>query len=134
MSTLLPLNGIFMLIVSLTAVVVMAYWWTATRGSWMDCPAGRSLMGLLGIIAVLTAWAGLNTFVLPAWYDWKIVSYFALYGIFELALIVIGITIRREMIRGAARAKQKLKNPKTGPVSVVVASENKETVNNDSED
>jgi cation transport ATPase len=130
MSTLLPLNGIFMLIVSGTAIAVMAYWWIATKGSWMDWPAGRSLMGLLLIIAVISGWAGLNTTILPSRYDGKILSYFALYAALEAALVVIGVTIRREMKRGAERARKKLQEkPHTGPVTVVVASENKEMPN-----
>jgi hypothetical protein len=126
MSTLLPLNGIFMLIVAGTAIAVMAYWWAATKGSWMDWPAGRSLMGLLAIIAVISGWAGLNTIVLPPRYDGKIISYFVLYGLLETALVIIGVTIRREMKRGAERARKKQEKPSTGPVTVVVASENKE--------
>lgn len=124
-STLLPLNGIFMLTVAITAILVMAYWWVTTRGSWMSWPAGRSLMGLLMIIAVISGWAGLNTFVLPPMYAGKAISYFALYLVLELALIVIGVTIRREMQRGKARLRDM--HPPTGPVTVPVATENKET-------
>lgn len=125
-TTLLPLNGIFMFIVAGTAIAVMAYWWAVTHGSWMHWPAGRSLMGLLAIIAVITAWAGLNTFVLPAHYELKIFSYFALYAVFEVALVLIGITIHREMRRGAARLLERKKAP-AGPVIVTVATINDTT-------
>lgn len=123
-TTLLPLNGIFMFTVSATAIAVMAYWWIVTRGSWMQWPAGRSLMGLLAIIALITAWAGLNTLVLPPRYDFKIISYFVLYGIFEAALLVILATIHREMKRGAARLRAKKPANPTGPVIVTVATIN----------
>lgn len=129
--TLLPLNGWFMLLVSGTAAAIVIYWWVVTRGSWMQWPAGRSLMGLLLIITVITAWAGLNTFVLPPRYDGKILSYFALYAIFEVALIVIGATIHREMKRGKARLKQKKPHNPSGPVSVIVASTNEEDPDDD---
>jgi uncharacterized membrane protein YfcA len=114
-----------MLAVCFTAIGVIIYWWRATRGSWMDWPAGQSLMGLLAIIAVISGWAGLNTFVLPPRYEWKIFSYFVLYGVLELSLLWIGRTIRNEMRRGKARQVKK-KVPATGPVTVVVATENKE--------
>lgn len=124
--TLLPLNGIFMLAVAFTAIAVMSYWWIVTRGSWMHWPAGRSLMGLLLIIAGISGWAGINTLILPPRYEGKIISYFVLYAVLELALIVIGVTIHKEMKRGKARLKRK--NPShTGPVTVTVATTNEET-------
>jgi hypothetical protein len=127
--TLLPLNGWFMLAVAATAIAVIIYWWIITRGSWMQWPAGRSLMGLLAIIAVIAGWAGLNTLILPPRYPLKIVSYLALYGVLEVALMVIGLTIHREMKRGKARLLEKRPNNPTGPVTVTVATENTETPN-----
>lgn len=129
--TLLPLNGVVMFIVALTALGVIAYWWIATRGSWMQWPAGRSLMGLLLIITVIAGWAGLNTTVLPPKYDIKVPSYFILYGVLELALLIIGVTIHREMKRGKARLQEKKPHNPTGPVIVTVASINEEKPDDD---
>lgn len=124
MSTLIPLNGWFMFAVGFTAIAVMAYWWVTTRGSWMQWPAGRSLMGLLAIIAVIACWAGLNTMILPPRYDGKIISYMALYAILEVSLIIIGSTIHREMTRGRARDKyRKEPKPATGSIDISVASQ-----------
>lgn len=123
--TLLPINGWLMMIVSLTALAVIFYWWIATRGSWMEWPAGRALMGLLGIIVIISGWAAINTLWLQGPYPAKVYLYFALYTALEVSLLVIGITIKREMRRGRQRRQAKSEK-QTGPITVVVASTAKE--------
>lgn len=124
--TLLPINGWLMMIVSLTALAVIIYWWVATRGSWMEWPAGRALMGLLGIIVIISGWAAMNTLWLKGPYPGKAHLYFALYAALEVSLLIIGITIKREMRRGRERRRQVKRDKQTGPITVVVASTTKE--------
>lgn len=130
--TLLPLNAAVIGLVALVTLGLMAYWHFRTRGSWKEWPAGRSLMQLFAVIFILTGNAAINILVPP--YPWKIHLYFGLYILLFVALIRIGFTIRSEMRKGLAREAAAAKKPKTGPVTVVVASENKEAADHDSAD
>lgn len=124
--TLTTLNGLLMFAVALVAAADMVYWWVKTRGTWRQWPAGRSLMGLLFIIVLISGWAGLNTSVFPKAYAWKSESYALLYLLLFTALLVIGFTIRSEMRKGKAPLYSK--DPaQTGPVKVILASTNEES-------
>jgi len=79
-------------------------------------------MTLLGVIVIITVNAAVNV-LLPR-YPGKVELYFGLYALLLAALIHIGFTIRSEMRAGKARQLQK---NTAGPVTVVVATENKET-------
>jgi len=122
--TLLPINALLIGLVALTAISVMIYWHVVTRGSWKHEPAGRSLMMLLLVIAVITANAAINIFM-PK-YIGKVALYFGLYIVMQAALIRIGFTIRSEMRRGKAKLERKGPNYK-GPITVPVATVNEET-------
>ncbi|WP_324644143.1 hypothetical protein [Pseudarthrobacter sp. LT1] len=123
--TLIPLNAAVIGLVGLVTIGLMVYWHRSTRGSWKLWPAGRSLMTLLGVIVIITVNAAVNV-LLPR-YPGKVELYFGLYLLLLGALIHIGYTIRAEMRAGKARQMQKSKRGTTGPVTVVVATENKET-------
>jgi hypothetical protein len=111
-------------IISVVAGWVIIYWHIATKGTWRAWPAGRSLMGLLGIIAVGFSYGVLNRF-LGQWPGRAVVS-ILLYALFVGAIIFIGLTIRKEMRTGKAKAKSKFPIH-TGPVTVIVATKNEET-------
>lgn len=110
-------------LISLISSAVIIYWHTTTRGSWRHWPAGRSLMGMLIIIAVGFGVGALNR--LLGDYAAKDYILTGLYASFVGALVVIGLTIRKEMRAGKARLRGKL-NPASGPVSVIVATRNEE--------
>lgn len=113
-------------LVSLIAFESILYWHRKTKGSWRLWPAGRSLMYLLIIIAVGFGYGVVNQFLgdYPArpWIG------FGLYVLFILALIVIRVTIQAEMRAGKKRLHQR-NHTHTGPLNVVVASNNEETPN-----
>jgi hypothetical protein len=111
-------------LISAIAFTIIIYWWRATRGTWKDYPAGRSLMGLLGIIAVGFGWGFLSRIVGD--YPGRNVIAVLMYLTFISALVYIGITIRQEMRYGKQRLNSK--EPTTsGPVTVIVAATNEET-------
>lgn len=101
--------GVVLGLTSLLALSIMAYWWITTRGGWWDWLAGRSLMGLLAILAALTGNSALNSFFFPGpnGYPGKSIISIGLYAIFVVALAVIGLTIRRELLRGRTRQIRK---------------------------
>lgn len=113
-------------IISALATSIIIYWWRATRGTWKDYPAGRSLMGLLGIIAVGFGWGVMSRLVGD--YPGRGVLAVVMYVTFISALVYIGITIRQEMRYGKQRLNHK--EPTTsGPVTVTVAATNEESTN-----
>jgi hypothetical protein len=110
-------------LISAIAFTIIIYWWRATRGTWKDYPAGRSLMGLLGIIAVGFGWGFLSRIVGD--YPGRNVIAVLMYLTFISALVYIGITIRREMRYGKQRLNSK-EPTMSGPVTVIVAAKNEE--------
>lgn len=119
-----PLNALVIGLVGLVTIGLMIYWHRATGGSWKLWPAGRSLMQLFGVIVIITGNAAINVMV-PR-YPGKVELYFGLYLLLLAALIRIGFTIRSEMRKGKARQREKQPHHTTGPISVIVATENKE--------
>lgn len=113
--------------IALVAGLVVVYWHIATKGTWRHWPAGRSLMGLLGIITVGFGFGIVNRHLGD--YPAKFPIATALYAAFLGALIFIGATIRAEMRAGKARARAKSAHPTTAPVTIVVASTNEEKPN-----
>lgn len=109
--------------ISATAFTVIIYWWTQTRGTWRKYPAGRSLMGLLGIIAIGFGFGVVNR--LLGQYEARDAISFVLYIGFFLALVAIGVAVRKELRRGRERRHQ----PPTGPITVIVAEEVKDEDN-----
>jgi hypothetical protein len=117
------ITAILLGIISFVSGWVIIYWHVATKGTWKDWPAGRSLMGLLGIIFVGFGYGVANRFL----GDWpgRAVFSMVLYALFVGAIIFIGYTIRKEMRTG--KKKQRAKYPThTGPVTVTVATTNEE--------
>lgn len=110
-------------IISAIAWWVIIYWWKATRGSWWNYPAGRSLMGLLGIIAVGFGWGVLSRILGD--YPGRSIIAVVMYLTFIGALIAIGLTIRAEMKAGKQRIKAKHPTH-SGPVVVTVAENHEE--------
>lgn len=111
-------------IVSLVAAETIFYWHRATKGTWKEWPAGRSLMYLLIIIASGFGFGVVNQFL--GQYPLRPVIGFGLYVLFIAALVVIRLTIRAEMRRGQRKVKTTLPTA-TGPVDITVATENQET-------
>lgn len=120
----LLLSAVPILLISAIAWTVIIYWHRATKGTWWDFPAGRSLMGLLGIIAFGFGWGVISR--LLGDYPGKGIMSAVLYVLFISALIAIGLTIRKEMRAGKRRLREKFPTH-TGPVNVTVASKNEET-------
>jgi hypothetical protein len=118
------LTTILLGIIAAVAAWVIIYWHVATKGTWKEWPAGRSLMGLLGIIAVGFGYGVFNRLLGP-WPGQPVTS-MVLYAAFVWAIIWIGLTIRKEMRFGKKRSAEKFPIH-TGPVTVVVASKNEET-------
>lgn len=122
------ISAILLGIIPLVAGTVCIYWHVATKGTWRQWPAGRSLMGLLAIITVGFGYGVVNRFLGP--YAAKYAVAVGLYALFVGALVFIGLTIRKEMRSG--KAKSTAKYPiHTGPVTVIVATTNEETPNVD---
>ncbi|HEX9228848.1 MAG TPA: hypothetical protein VF885_19780 [Arthrobacter sp.] len=118
MSVLYTINFILVGLVALTALVIMAYWNHATGGrfrrgpdgrrriigGWRDHSAGRSLMGLLAIIFLITGNAAVQWLVAQAVpMPVRAGFYFLLYLVFIYALGSIGMNIRAEHRRGRAQ-------------------------------
>lgn len=110
--------------ISAIAFTVIIYWWKATKGTWKHYPAGRSLMGLLGIIAVGFGWGVISRILGD--YPGRSIIAVTLYLSFIGALVLIGLTIRKEMRLGKRRMRERFPTH-TGPVTVTVATKNEET-------
>jgi cation transport ATPase len=113
MNSLMPLNGALFALTSLATVTIIVSWWWTTRGAWLRWPAGRSLMGLLAIIAVITANAT-AAYLLGANYPAKPIMYSVLYAVLLVAVIGIGVTIHcvqrsNDRRRAAAAEEEKEK-------------------------
>jgi hypothetical protein len=117
------LNVVLIGVVSLIAFETVLYWHRNTKGTWKEWPAGRSLMYLLLIIAFGFGYGVVNQFL--GQYAARPFVGLGLYLLFIGALIIIRFTIRAEMRRGDRRLKTKLPT-QTGPIDVVVATENQE--------
>lgn len=78
---------------------VISYWWIKTKGEWMKWPAGRSMMGLLGILGVITGSVTVNRIFFPFGWDGQQIFFLSLYLCLIWALAVVGLTIRAELIR-----------------------------------
>lgn len=116
------INTLLLGAASLAAFVVIAYWWTTTRGTWAKWPAGRSLMGLLGIIAVGFGYGTINGLIGAVGYPAKPYIGFALYLFFIGSILLIGATIRKEMILGRAKANPPVAaDPPVAVVDITVA-------------
>lgn len=113
-----PLINIILLgLTSLSAFIVIAYWWATTKGTWAKVPAGRSLMGLLAIIAIGFGYGTINVLIGRVGYPAKPYIGLALYALFIGSIIVIGFTIRKEMMIGRAKAA----HPATKPAAMAPA-------------
>lgn len=118
------ITAVLLGIICVVATWVIIYWHLATKGTWRQWPAGRSLMGLLGIISVGFGYGVFNRF-LGEW-PGRAVFTIGLYALFVGAIIFIGLTIRKEMRFGKRKLQDKYP-AHTGPVVVVVASKNEES-------
>ena len=118
------ISAVLLGIISVVATWVIVYRHISTKGTWREWPAGRSLMGLLGIISVGFGYGVINRFIGP--YALKPLVSITLYALFVGAIIFIGYTIRKEMRSGKKRSANKFPIH-TGPVTVVVATKNEET-------
>jgi hypothetical protein len=117
------LSFILLALIPLSSGTVIAYWWWATRGTWVRYPAGRSLMGLLSIIFVGFGYGVTNRIFGD--YPGRPIVAFVMYVLFVAAIIAIGFTIRAEMRAGKRHLKKK--HPlHTGPLTVPVAEINEE--------
>lgn len=117
------INSLLLGLISLAAFTVIFYWHGATRGTWKHWPAGRSLMGLLGIIAVGFGYGVINALIGPDGYAAKPFIGFSLYFVFIGAIIFIGITIRKEILRGRSIQHHPSSHPNTGTIDITVATE-----------
>lgn len=115
------LSAVLLGLIPLVAGTVVIYWHTATRGTWRQWPAGRSLMGLLGIITVGFAYGVLNRFL--GQYPARFAIAVALYALFIGAIIFIGLTIRKELRRGQSIQHHPSNQPNTGTIDITVATD-----------
>lgn len=102
------MNGFLNALIAVATIWVMASWWIATRGAWLNWPSGRALMFLLGSLALVTANASIAYFVGPG-YPAEQLIYSALYAFLLTSVLVVGATILR--VQGAARSKRKADTP-----------------------
>lgn len=105
--------------VSLTAAWTILFWHTATKGSWRQWPAGRSLMALLAIICIGYAWRVVNRLVPDYALEEPLLG--LLYIGFSISLIRIARTIRKELAVGKSDTAVAPEGPSTGVIAVVVA-------------
>lgn len=125
MSTLFIIITILKAMVSATGLAVIIYWHVATRGTWRAWPAGRSLMALLAIVVIGYAWRVVNRLVPDYALEEPLLG--LLYISFTLALIAIGVTIRRELNRGRARVVIEDSDARAEPIAVVLATTEEKT-------
>lgn len=128
MTTQYFVTMVLLAVISIIASWVIIYWHTITRGSWRQWPAGQSLMTMLIIIAVGFGVGAANRLIGD--YHVKDFILMGLYAAFAGALVVIGLTIRKEMRAGKQRLREKGKT-EPGPVIVTVASINEEKAEED---
>lgn len=123
------INILLTFLTSAVSFWVIIYWHLTTKGTWREWPAGRSLMGLLGIIAFGFGYGVINQIFGAEGYPAKPYIGLALYLVFVGAIIFIGITIRKEMIRGKAKVKHpsNFEPPHTGSIDITVATEKDES-------
>jgi hypothetical protein len=95
--TIQPITGILVAIVFAETVTVMILWQYLTRGAWVGFPAGRVLMGLLAVMAAITALAAGSMFF-PA-FPGRPLVYLGLYTMLIIAVGSLGFTIIREQRR-----------------------------------
>lgn len=110
-------------VISVVAAWVAIYWHVMTKGTWRHWPAGQSLMGLLSIIAIGFGFGVFNR--LMGQYPGRAAIGMILYALFVGAIIMIGLTVRKEMRHGKKKLREKHPDH-TGPLSVVVATTNEE--------
>lgn len=101
-SNLLLGNGLLILAVAIVSAYNAIYWWAATRGSWRDWPAGRSLMALLISLALMASTAAF-TVLIRYDYPGKRFWYALLYTLVLISLIYVGHTIHAEIRKGRLR-------------------------------
>lgn len=89
-----PLTGVLIGGAMLQTFVIMIVWHCVTRGAWFKFPAGRVLMGLLGIMLAILVLATTSSFypMLP----FRAELYVVLYTILNISLAILGVTIVRE--------------------------------------
>lgn len=92
--TIQPLTGILIAVACLSTMGVMIGWHCLGRGAWRRWAAGVTLMGLLAVIAAITALATASSFF-PA-FPGRATVYIALYVLLILSIWAIGWTIFRE--------------------------------------
>lgn len=112
-----PFNVFMIGVVALLALETIVYWHRASKGNWKLWPAGRSMMVMLAIIGVAFAFGVVNNTIGP--YEARPYVGTFLYSLFIAALILIRITIRKEMLIGKAIDREEA-GPVTGPVVVTV--------------
>jgi hypothetical protein len=114
------LSAVLLGAVTLAASWVIVYWHLATKGTWREWPAGRSLMGLLGIIAVGFGFGVVNR-IIPMPLGKTIVGV-GLYALFVGSIIFIGLTIRKELSIGRSKEHHPA-HPDTGTIDITVATD-----------
>ncbi|OIH81970.1 hypothetical protein BLJ79_21670 [Arthrobacter sp. UCD-GKA] len=92
--TIQPLTGILMAVALTETVVVMIGWHRMTNGAWTGFPAGRVLMGLLGVLAAILTLATISSW-LPG-FPGRPWIYVGLYMSLIVVLGWLGWTIFRE--------------------------------------
>lgn len=92
--TIQPWTGLLIGLAMFQTIIIMVGWHGVTQGAWSRFPAGRVLMGLLGIMwAILTLATASSFFPAFTGRPWV---YLALYLILNVALTALGYTIIRE--------------------------------------
>ena len=92
--TIQPLTGILIGTALLETLVVMLGWHWITRGGWQGFPAGRVLMGLLGVQSAILTLAAASSFF-PG-FTGRPYVYIALYVVLIIAVGRLGYTIFTE--------------------------------------
>lgn len=114
-----------LLLIAAVSITVAIYWHLSTLGTWKQWPAGRSVMALLIIIGVSHGWGGTNRVLGD--YALKQPILAGLYCVFAVALVMIGVTIHKEMATGKKLvAKKDPAAPQTGIITIAVATKPEE--------
>lgn len=88
---LTTVNAFLILLVCLASITNMVLWHVTGKGAWRAHKAGRAIMSLLGIIAVITGLAAFSIFVGP--FPYRSTVYIVLYSYMLFVLLNIGSTI-----------------------------------------